>query len=70
MRKLTILIALAAASSPAFAGGMGDTAYHTRQQNAYCDMQRRGEIPRSPDLCLPELPPDYVPAGGMHGPRY
>jgi hypothetical protein len=43
---------------PAFAasGGMGDPSAHTRELNAICDAQRRGEYPRYHEACLP----DYV----------
>jgi hypothetical protein len=46
-------------SGSAFAG-IGDVAAHIRAQNAICDQQKRGEIPPYPNMCLPELPPDYV----------
>jgi hypothetical protein len=45
----------------AYAGGMGDPSAILRQNNAICDAQRRGERPRYPDMCLPELPPDPPP---------
>jgi hypothetical protein len=41
--------------SPALAG-MGDPSTVLREKNAICDMQRRGEGPLYPNMCLPELP--------------
>lgn len=45
------------ASGPAQAHGMGDPSAHTREMNALCERQRRGEGPDHPDACLPEYPP-------------
>lgn len=51
-----------ASLAPAFAGGMGDPSTVMREKNAICEAQRRGEGPRSPDMCLPELPVDAYSA--------
>ena len=76
MSKLLLFSALAAsvafaAARPAFAvGGMGDPSRHMKEMNALCDLQRRGEAPPSPNVCLPEYPPGPVeqPQGrGYHG---
>ena len=62
MRKSSILAlaAIAAALSspgPAAAnGGMGDSSAHVREMQAICEAQKRGEIPRNPDACLPRFP--------------
>ena len=48
------------AAGPAAAGGMGDASAHIREMNAICDMQRRGQAPPSPNMCLPEYPPGVV----------
>ena len=55
--------------SPAFAGGMGDSSANTREKNAICEAQKRGEGPLYPNLCMPEYPPDAVPAA-MPNSRY
>ena len=58
MRKMCLaamLVVLAPAA--AFAGGMGDPSTVLRQNNAICEMQKRGEGPLQPNLCLPEYPP-------------
>ncbi|MDE3175489.1 MAG: hypothetical protein KGM15_05190 [Pseudomonadota bacterium] len=47
-------------SATAAAGGMGDPSTHLREMNAICEMQRRGQGPLSPDMCLPEWPPGPV----------
>jgi hypothetical protein len=44
-------------ATPAFAGGMGDSSRTMRENNAICEAQRRGEGPRFPDLCWPDLSP-------------
>ena len=54
---LTAGLALAATSASA-AGGMGDPSVLLKQKNAICDLQRHGEGPRQPDMCLPEYPLD------------
>jgi hypothetical protein len=38
----------------------GDVNALLKQNNAICDQQRRGERPRYPDMCLPEIPPGPV----------
>jgi hypothetical protein len=63
MTKLLLVSLLAAsaaglAARPAYAGG--DVAAHLREMNAICELQRRGEAPPHPNLCLPEYPPDAV----------
>ena len=47
---------------PAFANGMGDPSTVLKEKNAICEAQRRGQGPMYPNMCLPELPPDTVPA--------
>jgi hypothetical protein len=64
MRHRFVLIAFAClAAPPAFAGsgGMGDPSTVTREKNAICEAQRRGEGPLHPNMCLPELPVDAPP---------
>jgi hypothetical protein len=51
---------LAAGGSASAVGGMGDASAHLKEMNALCDLQRRGELAREPDLCLPEYPPGPV----------
>lgn len=61
MRNCTLLtLALLALSgaAPAQAHGMGDPSTVLKEKNAICDAQRRGEAPRNPDMCMPELPVD------------
>jgi hypothetical protein len=61
MRKLLIGVLLAIAGvGPALAGGMGDPSAHIKDMNRICEMQKRGEGPLSPNLCLPEYPPPPV----------
>ena len=58
-RRATFLAAALASAGfamPAAAGGMGDPSTVIRQKNAICEMQRRGEGPLQPNMCLPELP--------------
>jgi len=57
---LFVSIFAAGVSSAVAAGGMGDPSTLLRQKNAICEMQRRGEGPRHPDMCLPEMPPGPV----------
>jgi hypothetical protein len=64
MRKL-ILISLALApfgATAALAGGMGDPSANLKMKNAICEMQKRGEGPLYPNLCLEELPATPVEA--------
>ncbi len=66
MRKIIVVSVLAAAigllgAAPAFAGGgMGDPSAHLKEMNAICELQKRGQAPRNPDVCLPEYPPGPV----------
>lgn len=58
----TVLLAAAVGSigvGQAFAGGDASAAL-LRQKNAICEMQRRGQGPLYPSMCLPELPPGPV----------
>jgi len=57
---LFVSIYAAGVSSAVAVGGMGDPSTLLRQKNAICEMQRRGEGPRQPDMCLPEMPPASV----------
>ncbi len=51
-------------AAPAFAGGgMGDPSAHLKEMNAICELQKRGQAPRNPDVCLPEYPPGPVEGG-------
>ncbi len=61
LASLTVALGLIGAGS-AFAGGggMGDPSTVIREKNAICEMQRRGQGPLSPNMCLPELPPGPV----------
>ena len=60
MSKLWLLslltVSLAVAGSASANGGMGDSSAHLKEMNAICDMQRRGEGPLQPNMCLPEYP--------------
>jgi hypothetical protein len=65
MRKSLNLVTLFAVfgligAGAALAGGMGDPSAHIKELNAICDLQRRGEGPLTPNMCLPELPVDSV----------
>jgi hypothetical protein len=53
---LTAAAVLAAVGSTSAAGGMGDASAHLKEMNALCDLQKRGEIAREPNLCQPEYP--------------
>ena len=54
---------IGAGSAFAGGGGMGDPSTVIREKNAICEMQRRGQGPMSPNMCLPELPPGSVYEG-------
>lgn len=60
MSKVSIfaLAALVVCFGPTFAmaGGMGDSSAHMRAIQAECDAQKRGEIPRDRQVCLPTVP--------------
>jgi hypothetical protein len=49
-------------------GGMGDPSTVLKEKNAICEMQRRGEGPLTPNMCLPELPvgPGYDDRRNQH----
>ncbi len=70
MRKFllgSLIVASAAlvGGAPAYAGsgGMGDPSTHMREMNAICEMQRRGEGPLSPNMCLEDYP---IAPGDQH----
>jgi len=61
-RILLVISLLLTTLSPALAGGMGDPSTNTREKNAICEAQKRGQGPLYPNLCLSEYPPYDVPA--------
>jgi len=54
------IVGFVGVGSAAAGGGMGDVNAHVKELNAICDAQRRGEVPATPSLCLPEIPPGPV----------
>jgi len=67
MRKILLAASLSVVFAPlaaerTLAMGGHDTpgAAHLREMNRICEMQRRGEGPMYPDMCLPEHPPASV----------
>jgi hypothetical protein len=74
MRKIVLVTSLFVVFSPfaieraaAISGHNTPGAEHLMHMNRICEMQRRGEGPMYPNMCLPEYPPGPVDRQQVQG---